>query len=176
MSAQDRFERTLTLLHRAAMADARWVSAAASINSLTRASGHSLGYGELRPGGDPEVFLARSFSGRQRRKDWEDLYFSRYWGQDEAFLRLGTLRVGELAHKADLYTDREKKTSPVYNDFSAPHPVPGRSLHGARGAGRVRDRVVVWPTPFNPEAGATTRFGTSSVWHPTYATSRASGA
>ena len=117
MSAQDRFERTLTLLHRAALADARWVSAAASINSLTRASGHSLGYGEVRPGGDPDVFLARSFSGRQRRKDWEDLYFGHYWGQDEAFLRLGTLRAGELAHKADLYTDREKKTSPVYNDF-----------------------------------------------------------
>ncbi|MYE35888.1 MAG: helix-turn-helix transcriptional regulator [Gemmatimonadales bacterium] len=117
MIAQDRFERTLALLHRAALGDATWVSAAASVNSLIRASGHSLGYGELRPGSDPEVFLARSFSGRQRRRDWEELYFGRYWGQDEALLRLGTLRPDELAHKPDLYTDEEKKTSPVYNDF-----------------------------------------------------------
>ena len=117
MTAQDRFERTLALLHRAALGDATWVSAAASVNALIRASGHSLGYGELRPEGDPEIFLARSFSGRRRRADWEDLYFGRYWGQDEALLRLGTLRAGELAHKPDLYTDEEKKTSPVYNDF-----------------------------------------------------------
>ena len=117
MTAQDRFERTLALLHRAALGDATWVSAAASVNALIRASGHSLAYGDPRSGGEPEIFLARSFSGRRRRRDWEDLYFGRYWGQDEAIPRLLSLRAGELAHKPDLYTDEEKETSPVYNDF-----------------------------------------------------------
>ncbi|WP_420636663.1 helix-turn-helix transcriptional regulator [Candidatus Palauibacter sp.] len=117
MTPQDRFERTLALLYSAALADAKWVSAAAAVNDLTRTSGHSLGYGDPRRKGEPEVFLARCFSGRQRRKDWEDLYFDRYWGRDEAMPRLRTLPPGELAHQADFYTDEEKKTSPAYNDF-----------------------------------------------------------
>ena len=117
MTAQDQFERTLALLHRAALGDATWVSAAASVNDLTRASGHSLGYGDQRRGAGPVVFLTRSFAGAERREDWERSYFRDYWYRDEAVPRLDGLRDGELVHKADLYTDQEKKTSPVYNEF-----------------------------------------------------------
>ena len=117
MTGQDKFERTLALLHRAALADATWVSAAASVNDLTRASGHSLGYGDARRGAEPAVFLTRSFAGAERRVDWERSYYSDYWDRDEAVPRLHGLRDGELVLKSDFYTDEEKKTSPVYNEF-----------------------------------------------------------
>lgn len=117
MTAQDKFERTVALLHRAALADGMWLSAAAAVNDLTRASGHSLGYGEARRRAEPAVFLTRSFAGAERRVDWERSYYSDYWDQDEAVPRLHGLLDGELVYKSDFYTDQEKKTSPVYNEF-----------------------------------------------------------
>ena len=40
---------------------------------------------------------------------------------DEAIPRLYGLRDGDLANKADLYTDGEKKTSATYNEFRRPN-------------------------------------------------------
>ena len=45
------------------------------------------------------------------------LCLSDYYRRDEAILRLYGLRDGELAYKSDLYTDQEKLTSAVYNEF-----------------------------------------------------------
>ena len=117
MTEQDRFEITLASLYEAALADVNWVSAAALVNDMIRTGGHGLSYGDPCRGVEPEVFLHRLFVGTERREDLEQLYLRDYFRRDEVILRLYGLRHGELAYKSDLYTDQEKKTSAVYNEF-----------------------------------------------------------
>ena len=61
--------------------------------------------------------MSRFFIGPERRDDMEELYFRDYYWRDEAIPRLHGLPDGEFAYRSDLYTDREKKTSAVYNEF-----------------------------------------------------------
>ena len=71
----------------------------------------------MGPGGEPEIHLSRFFVGTQRRDDLADLYYRDYFWRDEAIPRLYGLRDNELVQKSDLYTDQEKNTSAVYNEF-----------------------------------------------------------
>ena len=117
MSTQDLFDRTLVSLSEAALDDSKLVSAAAMIADLTRATGHSIAWGDPATMDVPEVFFARFFAGTERREDWERAYFGDCWGRDECILRLLGLQDGQFALIRDLYTDEEKKASPVYNEF-----------------------------------------------------------
>ena len=117
MTAEDRFDRVLENLYKAALADVTWVSAAALINDVIQVNGHSVTYTGVGPGGEPEIHLSRFFVGTRRRDDLQHLYFRDYYWRDEAIPRLYGLRDGELVHKSDLYTDQEKKTSAAYNEF-----------------------------------------------------------
>ncbi|MDE2806737.1 MAG: LuxR C-terminal-related transcriptional regulator [Gemmatimonadota bacterium] len=114
---ENMFERTLLALSEAALDDSRLVSAAAMISDLVRATGHSIAWGDPSATHAPEVFFARCFAGTERRKDWERAYFGDCWGRDECIPRLHSLQDGQCALIRDLYTDEEKKTSPVYNEF-----------------------------------------------------------
>ena len=117
MTTQDAFERTLVLLYEAALTAGKWAPAAASLDDAIRANGHSLSYVDMNSPKDPEVYLSRFFIGGERPEDEEELYFRDYFWRDEAIPRLHGLGDGEVAHRSDLYTDREKKTSIVYNEF-----------------------------------------------------------
>ena len=117
MAEEDRFERILAHLYRAALADVEWESVAAMINDAIRTNGHSMTYADVGPRGEPRIHLARFFVGSQRRQDFERTYFCDYFSQDEAIPRLQGLRDGELVFKSDLYTDQEKETSVAYNEF-----------------------------------------------------------
>ena len=117
MTSQDRFERTLTSLYEAALTDAPWVSAATLVNDLIRTRGHGLVHADPGPGVEPEVLMARFFTGTERRRDLEQRYVGHYLSRDEAIPRLYGLRDGELAYKSELYTEEEKKKSTVYNEF-----------------------------------------------------------
>ena len=150
MTEQDRFERTLASLYRAALADANWVSAAALVNDTIRTGGHGLSYGDPCGGVEPKVFLHRLFVGRERREDLEQLYLRDYFRRDEVILRLFGLRDGEVAYKSDLYTDQEKKTSTVYNEFR-------RVNQSQKGLFMVFDepdgRAIVWSVGNSAERG-----------------------
>ena len=130
---QDRFDRVLEHLYKAASADAEWVSAAASINDMIRTNGHSLTYAGVGPGGEPEIHLARFFVGPQRRHDYEQTYFRDYYPRDEAIPRLHGLRDGEMVFKSDLYTDEEKKTSAAYSEFRCVHKTQNGLFMGLDG-------------------------------------------
>ena len=114
MSQEDRFSRTLESLYAAALADGSWDSVACLVEDLIGTSGHSLTYVGLGPRGESEIWLSQFFVDRERREDLKELYFSDYYKRDEAIPRLAGLRDGELVYKSDLYTDQEKRTSPVY--------------------------------------------------------------
>ena len=121
MAVEDRFERTLESLYKAALGDVDWVSAACLINDTIRTAGHSLSYGDRLPGIEPEVYLSRFFKGAQRREDLEHLYFRDYFWRDEAIPRVYGLDDGDMVCKSDLYTDQEKKASVAYNEFRRPN-------------------------------------------------------
>lgn len=117
MHAEDRFERVLEHLYRAALADGGWESAATMINDVFGTTGHGLTYADAGPAGVRRKHLTRFFLGTRRRRDKEQLYFRDYYPRDEAVPRLHGLREGELVYLADIYTDREKRTSAAYNEF-----------------------------------------------------------
>lgn len=118
----DRFDAAVDKLHRAAVANVSWASAAALINDLVRTRGHSLTYLEPDAGGGlPTIHLSRFFVGRERRQDLEQLYFRDFFARDEAVPRLYGIRDRELVYKADLYTPAEKRTSAAYNRFRRVH-------------------------------------------------------
>ncbi|WP_420462411.1 helix-turn-helix transcriptional regulator [Candidatus Palauibacter sp.] len=150
MTEQDRFERTLSSLYEAALGDATWVSAATLINDTIGTGGHGLSYGDPCGGVEPKVFLHRLFVGRERREDLEQLYLRDYFRRDEVILRLFGLRDGEVAYKSDLYTDQEKKTSTVYNEFR-------RVNQSQKGLFMVFDepdgRAIVWSVGNSAERG-----------------------
>ncbi len=117
MIAEDTFAHVVQNVYRAAVADVTWVSAAASIDDMIGAHGHSLTYAQAGTLDGPVIHMARFFVGAERRQDLEQSYFRNYFRRDEAIPRLYGLRDGELVHKADLYTDREKRMSAAYNEF-----------------------------------------------------------
>ncbi|WP_420616440.1 helix-turn-helix transcriptional regulator [Candidatus Palauibacter sp.] len=116
MISQDRFDRAVASLYGAALADAAWAPAAGAINDMLRVTGHGLTFADPCQS-DPEVLLNRFFTGAERRRDLEHLYFRDYYRRDEAIPRLYELGDGELGYRSTLYTDREKETSAAYNEF-----------------------------------------------------------
>ena len=118
MATEDTLAGVVENVYKAAVGNVTWVSAAASINDMIGTCGHSLTYAEAGvPEEPPVIHMARFFVGRRRRQDLEQSYFRYYYPRDEAIPRLYGLRDRELVHKADLYTDGEKRTSVTYNEF-----------------------------------------------------------
>ena len=127
MIPKDPFERVLLLIHEAALDDSLWPRVARLINEVTQAKGHMLCYGrgsERRS--VEEVSFARMFFGGDRLRDLEKEYARVYWRLDEAFPRLKQLPKAIIRRFPDLYTDRERKTSPAFNQIH-------RQLHMRRG-------------------------------------------
>ena len=116
MSQQDAFDRILAALHDAALDDARWPATSALIDDACGARGNMLVFGEGRTLGDLQLFFSQLCVGGERLEWMEREYYTVYYPRDERIPRLRQLPDGRLAHVADLYTDREKRTSPAYNE------------------------------------------------------------
>lgn len=139
---KDPFQQLLLLIHEAALDDSLWPRAARAINEVTQAKGHFLGYGtgpERRS--VEEVSFARMFFGGERIRDRVEEYASVYWRRDEAFPRLKQLPKATIRSFPDLYTDREKMTSPAFNQIH-------RQLHMQSGLAACLDGLgdsrIVW--------------------------------
>ena len=115
MSSRDDFARVVESLGEAALGHASWVTSASMIHELVGTEGSNLGMVQRPLHADPEIFFARSCYGDQRRRDYEEQYFARFHRHDERIQRLLWLPDGQLTPTAALYSEREKKTSPVYN-------------------------------------------------------------
>ena len=109
------FDRILHSLHRAALDPAHWPAASALIDDASGAVGSALfvgeGLGEHQP-----VYFAMCLSRGERRQDLEREYLDAWYRRDEAIPRLRELPAGRLVHIPRLYTDDEKRTSPVWNE------------------------------------------------------------
>ena len=119
MSRQDAFERTLALLHEAALDDAHWPAASASVDEICGSRGNLLTLSADSLRGDVEIFLARMFFRGQRDEERAREYFRVYYPSDERIPRLRKLPDSRIVHVTDLYTKLERKTSPAYNEALA---------------------------------------------------------
>ncbi|MYE81133.1 MAG: hypothetical protein F4X36_04680, partial [Gammaproteobacteria bacterium] len=115
MDPPDAFGRILGLLHCAALDDARWPDATALIEEAVGTAGSTLTVGEGF-GDDVRLHFARILQRGHGREDLAREYFNVYLPHDEGIPRLRRRPHGELVHVPDLYTEDERKTSPVYNE------------------------------------------------------------
>ena len=128
MSERDQYDRILVSLHDAMLDDARWPDTARLIDEACRTKGNMIGFGEGRKHPDLQVFFTRFCHRGKRRPDWEREYFEDFYPRDERIPRLARMADSRLVHARDLYTDREKKTSLVYNE-AMPRADAQDSLH-----------------------------------------------
>ena len=118
MSEREAFERILASLHEAAMDDAKLPTASALIDDALGVHGNSMAVGDVHSGEDVQVYFARFFYQGYRHRDFEREYFEVYRHLDERVPRVKQLPDSQLFHFADLFTEEERKTSLLYNDFS----------------------------------------------------------
>ena len=117
MSQEDLFQRSVASLHRAAMDDAHWLSAASAVNDAIGARGHGLALGHGFSPRDGELLFWRMHFGRQRREDWEQTYVNEYWHRDERIPRAFDLPDGELTHTGTLFSSDVRNTSALYSEL-----------------------------------------------------------
>lgn len=136
------FEQLLLLINQAALDDSLWPRVARLINEVTQAKGHMLcfGRGSERRSVE-EVSFARICYGSDRLRDLEKEYARAYWRVDEGIPRLKQLPKATIRRFPDLYTDRERKTSPAFNQIH-------RQLHMHQGLAvcleGLGDTDIVW--------------------------------
>ena len=115
MNPLDAFDRILALLHQAALDDAHWPAAAAAIDEACGAVGNGLLVGEWS-GDDVRIHFAQYLYRGEPREDVSREYLEVYYPHDEARRRLRVRPAGQLVHAPDLYTEKELKTSLMYNE------------------------------------------------------------
>ena len=116
MNPPDLFERVVVSLQEAALGKARWSEAALLINEISGTRGSALAFADGRAQADAYFYFMQLCHDGERREDLESEYFREYWERDESIPRVGRLPDGVLVPTAELYTDREKKTSSAYTE------------------------------------------------------------
>ena len=115
MNPDDQFERCLEWLHGAALDGARWPAASARIEEACGTRGSSLVVAE-RSGGANRIHFAHLLYRGESREDLVREYFDVHYHRDTGMRRLMDCPEGRLVHLPDLWTEEERRTSPVYND------------------------------------------------------------
>lgn len=115
MSGQAQFECVVEKLHEAALGDVPWTVPARMMNEIVQTHANNMAIYEGRSPPDVEFSFARACYGAERDRHLEQRYITRFFFQDEAVPRIMRLPDGQLTPIGQLYTEQEKKTSPVYN-------------------------------------------------------------
>ena len=140
MNPLDAFDRILAALHKAALEDAHWPAAAALMDEACGATGNVLVVAE-GPADDVRVCFARYLYRGEPRPDLAREYFDVYYAHDEGPPRLRERPAGQLIQYPELYTERELRTSPAYNEWR-------RRCHGQNGLiarlDGLDDLRIVW--------------------------------
>ena len=119
MNPDDAFERILMSLYRAGLDGAHWPAATALIEEAVGTGRNALVVSE---GSDDErrIDFTRWLHRGESCEDFARTYFNVYYPHDEAVPRIERLSHGRLVRVRDLYSEDERKTSPVYNE-GLPH-------------------------------------------------------
>ena len=115
MNPLNAFDRILAALHQAVLDDAHWPAASALTEEACGAVGSALVVGE-RDGGEARIYFARYLSRGEPRQDVTRDYFQVHYPHDPGMRRLMRRPQGRVVHVPDLYTEEERKQSPIYNE------------------------------------------------------------
>ncbi len=115
MNPDDAFERCLGLLHEAALDDTRWPAASALIDEACGAGGNALTVGEAS-GGEHRIHFSRLLYRGESRQDVVREYFGVHYPGDAGMRRLMDRPEGRPVHLPELWSEDERRTSPVYNE------------------------------------------------------------
>ena len=115
MNLDDAFERILASLYRAMLDDARWPAASALIDEACGIAGNALTVGE-EIGGEDRIYFAHLLYRGECRQDLAREYLEVHYPNDAGMRRLMHRPEGRLVHLPDLWTEDERRTSPVYNE------------------------------------------------------------
>ncbi|MCY4511939.1 MAG: hypothetical protein OXG35_33990, partial [Acidobacteria bacterium] len=115
MNPLDAFDRILASLHQASLDDAHWPATAALIDEACGTAGNALVVGE-ESAGVVRVYFARYLYRGESRPDLAREYFDVYFPHDEGPPRLKERPAGQVIHVPELYTEKELRTSPAYNE------------------------------------------------------------
>lgn len=106
----------LSALHDAALDDAMRPPAMALIDEACGITGSTLAVSD-KADRETGMCFAETYRRGLRRPDLERDYFDTYYPIDERVTRVRHLPDGKLAPTSDLYSERERRTSPVYNGW-----------------------------------------------------------
>lgn len=118
MINQEIFERILALMHESALDRTRWPVASALIDQALRVHGNCMAFGDLQSPNDVQIYFAGFYFHGQRHSELEHEYVQVYCPIDERVPRIRRLPDSRVVHIADLYSKKERKNSPVFNDLS----------------------------------------------------------
>ena len=136
----------LTALHDAALDDALWPFALALIDEVCEITGSAFVVSD-KPAHEVRILFAGTYRRGQRRQDLERGYFDTYFLIDERVPRIKHLPEGKLARLSELYTEEERKKSPVYNEwFSHAGSLNGLNVRLAGPGGTHITWVIADPT------------------------------
>ena len=119
MNPLDAYEHILASLHQAALDDTHWPAASALIDDACGITGNALVVGKGRSQADGDIFFASFCYQGVRHPDRERWYFERFFPSDERVPRIAQAPDGRLVPIAELYTPKELKSSPAYNEALA---------------------------------------------------------
>ena len=146
MGLRKALPRVLTALHDAALDDALWPSALALVDEACDITGSAFVVTD-NPGHEVRILFAGTYRRGQRRQDLERGYFDTYYPIDERVPRIRHLPEGKLVRLSDLYSEQERKTSPVYNDwFSHAGSLNGLNVRLDGPDGTLITWVIAGPT------------------------------
>ena len=115
MDPDDAFERILAAVYQATLDDARWPATSALIDEACGLAGSGLTVGEGVCGA-AVIHFARYLYRGESRQDLAREYLDVHYPHDAGMGRLLARPQGQLVHLQDLWTEDERKTSPVYNE------------------------------------------------------------
>lgn len=118
MKDEATFGRVLASLQEAALDPARWPGFSAAVDEALGVHGSSMLFGGGESSEDARIAFQWTCTRGQRRHDLEELYYGTYYPLDERVPLLRHAPDGRLYHNTELFTERELKTSPVYDVFS----------------------------------------------------------
>lgn len=116
VTRRESFDRLLASLYEAMLDDDCWPAASGLIDEICGTRGNLIVTGEGETGSEVNIFFTCFCYNGERHADLEELYFSTYHASDERLPRLRRLPDSELVHVDQLFSEKEKRTSPVYNE------------------------------------------------------------
>ena len=118
MSQKDPFERIVASLHEAMLDEANWLGTSALIDEALGAKGNLLVVGDDSSRRQGALFARFCYRG-EHHNEWEREYYCLYYPVDEHLPRLRSLPDSRIVHVTDVFSERELKTSPVFNEAMA---------------------------------------------------------